>query len=142
MRKNVLLISMILSMFVFGLQIAEPVAATSWKTIDHGTTKFKSYYGDKCTYKWTTYQSGKNYVKMVGYMYSPQTNTGVYIYDYFKKVSKTKLKNYGKDVGHYYNYKTSRTINFGNTYCNTKLTAAQYYWKVFRPYMIKNVGKL
>ncbi len=36
MRKNILLITAILSMFVLGLQMAEPVAAASLKEVDHG----------------------------------------------------------------------------------------------------------
>ena len=143
MRKNILLISMVLSMFVFGLQIAEPVAATSWKTIDHGTFKLTNKYTNvTCIYKWTTYQKGKNYVKVVGYGYNPSTNVGAYLYNYYKKVSKTKLKISSKEVVKYYNLGATRTLNLGSGYAHTKLTAVQCYWKWYRSLMIKEMKTL
>lgn len=141
MRKNTLIIVMILSMFIFSLQMAEPLTAASLKVVDHGSIKFK-VHNNAGTYTWKTYQKGNNYVKVVGYLYSPSTKRGVYIYNYFEKVSKTKLRNHGKDVVKYYDYGTSQTINIGSTYTHTKLTAAQYYWKVYRPFMIKYVKTL
>ena len=41
MRKNTLIIVMILSMFIFGLQMAEPLTAASLNVVDHGSIKFK-----------------------------------------------------------------------------------------------------
>lgn len=143
MRKNILLISMLISMFVFGLQIAEPAAATSWKTIDHGKFKLTNHYTNvTCNYKWTTYQKGKNYVKTVGYGYNPSANIGAYIYKYYKKVSKTKMKVSGKEVIKYYNYGTAQTLNLGSAQGYTKLTAVQCYWKWYRSITINELKNL
>lgn len=143
MRRNVLLISIVLSMFVFGLQIAEPVAATNWKVIDHGTFKLTNKYTNvTCSYKWTTYQKGKNYVKAVGYGYNPSANIGAYLYHYYKKVSKTKLKVSGKEVVKYYNYGKTQTLNLGSAHGYTKLTAVQCYRKWYRSIFINELKNL
>ena len=79
------------------------------------------------TYTWKTYQKGTSFVEMIGYGYSPQTNRGVYSYMYLQKVSKTKLKEYGKDIIKDHNSGTSQTMTFSPEYVYTKLTAAQHY---------------
>ena len=139
MRKNIVLMALMLSMFV-GLQVAEPAAASSLKVVDHGSLKLHN--GNlTATYNWKTYQSGTSYVKTVGHVYCPQTKRSVYTYVYLKKISKTILKSYGKYVivsasGH------SKTIKISPEYGYTKLTAAQCYWRYSRPEMISEVSKL
>jgi len=137
MRKNIVLIAAILSMFVFSLQIAEPVAAAKLKVVDHGSTKFKDPY-DKSTvtYKWKTYQMGTNYVEVVGSYYFPEYNLREYVYVYLKKVSKTKIKMSGKITVK--DSHSSHSQSIGSHYYYTKLTAAQYYWRVVRPEMLSS----
>lgn len=138
MRKNTLLIATILSMFVFGLQLAEPVAASSLKVVDHGSIKFKDSedYNNTLYYKWKTYQKGINYVEIIGYYYSPKHKYGEYIYEHIQKVSKSKVKIYGKLV--FIESGTRDSMNFDTYYAKTKLTAARYYWRVERPEMLKS----
>lgn len=141
MRKNVLLIAAILSMFVFGLQIAEPVAAASYKLVDHGSIKFKDpyYYNTTDTFKWKTYQKGTNYAVMKGYLYNPKTNRCAYTYVYLQKITKKILKMTMKET--YKDYNTGKSINknLGTTYYKTKLTAAQCYWRYARGPFLKGI---
>ncbi len=130
MNKNSLLIVLVMFIFVFGLQIAEPAAAAGLKEIDHGSYNFTSC-NILTNYKWTTYQKGANYVKMVEYYYFPQYKSKEYCYMYFQKVSATKLKVSEKIVTYYDN--THSTKNMKPFYEHTKLTAVKYYWKEFRP---------
>lgn len=138
MRNNVILIAAILFMFVFGLQLAEPAAAANLKVVDHGSIKFKDTedYNNTLYYKWKTYQKGINYVEIIGCYYSPIHKYKEYIYEHIQKVSKSKVKIYGKLV--FIESGTHHSMNFETYYAKTKLTAAQYYWRVERPDMLKN----
>lgn len=141
MNKNILLIAAILSMFVFSVQVAEPAAAASLKVVDHGAIKLKDPVNNSkfITYKWTTYQRGTSYVAMIGYLYSPGTNKGVYTYIYLQKVRKNLIKMYGKQIMKNYNTRTSTTKKLSTTYCYTKLTAAQAYWRVIKPSFLQGL---
>ena len=132
MRKNILLIAAILSMFVFSLQVAEPAAAASWKVVDHGSFKFKDSNNSMDTFKWTTYQKGVNYVELMGYAYYPKPKISLYYYIYLQKVSKTKIKITGKIISKNSNIGFRYSQGLGTHYGYTKLTAAQYYWRIFR----------
>lgn len=134
MRNKSILIAAVLAMFVFSLQIAEPAAAAKLKVIDHGSIKFKDTY-EHCTdtYKWTAYQSGINYVKVVGTYYYPHS-LKEYVYVYLQKISKTKIKMTGKVVAKAPYYSSSK--NLSTQYYYTKLSAVQYYWRVLRPDML------
>ena len=144
MRKNSLMIVLMLSMFVFGLQIAEPAAAASLKVVDHGSIKFKdpNNYNSTDSFKWKTYQKGTSYVVMKGYLYSPTMNRGAYTYVYLNKISKKIIKMTSKAT--YMDYNTSKSFNknLGTSYYYTKLTAAQCYWKYVRgPFLKAITGK-
>lgn len=138
MNKNVLLIALMLSMCFVSLQIAEPAAAASLKVVDHGSMKL-NVNNVTGTYTWKTYQRGTSYVEMIGYAYSPKTKVGVYTYVYIQKVSKTIVKSYGKDVIKYSGH--SQTIKISPQYCYTKLTAAQCYWRYFKPALLSDISK-
>jgi hypothetical protein len=140
MKKNIILMTLIIFMFVFGLQIAEPAAAASLKVVDHGSVKFKDYKNNTCTYTWKTYQSGTSYIKMVGHVYSPKTKRGVYTYVYIQKISKTIVKSYEKNVFTYSGL--SKTTKTSPEYSYSKLTAAQCYWRYFRPAILSELSKL
>ena len=134
MRKNILLISIIFSMFI-GIQIAEPASAASWKTIDHGSIKLNGDTAGIITYKWTTYQKGVNNVEMKFSFDVPKEKFKQYYQINLQKVSKTKLKMIGKTYVAYYTGKHDSTSS-STQYQHTKLTAAQYYWRVIRPSML------
>ena len=136
MKRNIVLVAAIVTMFVFGLQIVEPVAAA--KVVDQGNKKV--YDGDLGWMKiaWTTYQYKKNsktnnnFVKTHVKYYFKQPN-GKYelreIQDItLAKTTKSTIKitiralHPGeKPIGHP-----------GVTYRTTNLTVAQYWWKEFR----------
>lgn len=129
MRKNIVLIVALISfMFVIGLQVAEPVAAASWKVIDHDSTKFKDG-NTTVTYKWTTYKKGNNYVVVKGTYYPDINSYKAHYYMYLKKISKTKIKITEKSF--LTNKKTGKNkiLKQKTYYRRTKLTAVQYYWK-------------
>ena len=134
MNKNVLLMALVMSTFVFGLQIAEPAAAASLKVIDHGSYNFKEK-NNNVTYKWKTYQKGVNYVKIVEYYYFPQYKTNKYWYTYLQKVSATKIKVKEKIFDYYSDDSSTETTKL--YHIPTKLTVAKYYWKKIRPIMTK-----
>ena len=129
MNKNIIFAALISFMFVFSLQIAEPVAAYKLKVVDKGHI---SHPGD-WKYSWKTYQRGTSYVNVHMHVYdykTKQTST----YDLLlKKGSKNKLKWTSTISGKYddvsYKYIITR-------HEHTKLTAARFYWRAVRPEML------
>ena len=120
------LIALISFIFVFNLQISEPVAAAKLKLVDHGSIKSTDSYSGYHKESWFAYQKGINYLKVNNYDYTgaiDKTDKFTYI---FQKISKTNLK---ETI--YINGKKN-----GVRYHHTKLTAARYYWRLFRPGMI------
>lgn len=120
MRKNLALVALISFMFVFSLQIAQPVSAAKLKVVDKGSFTEDYGYG-KCTNTWKTYQKGTYYVKIVATSKSPghTDRMTMYLIKVSKRVLKIKTINNGKWTG--------------TMYLPSKLTAAQYYWKYIRP---------
>ncbi|MBI5679436.1 MAG: hypothetical protein HZC47_00850 [Methanobacterium sp.] len=139
MKKNIVLIAGIVFMFVIGLQLVEPVSAAKLKVVDQGTTTLNDPSGNTITFTWKTYQRGTKYVAVIGYMYSPQTDTGVTMYMYLKKVSKKKVKLYGKMIAKHYGTGASYSKKIPATYEYTELTAAQCYWNEFKPGMMSGM---
>ena len=139
MNKNLVLMALMMSMFVFGLEIAEPAAAASMKVVDHGSVKFKDGYGNPGTFTWKTYQIKTSYVEMVGHAYSPKTKKEAYMYVYIQKISKNIVKISGKDVLKYAGHTKTKFIP--TEYCYSKLTAAQCYWRYLRPYLLSEITK-
>jgi hypothetical protein len=125
MRKNILLITAILSMFVFGLQLAEPAAAASLKQVDHGSYKVNGPNNYYFIYSWKTYQYKTSYIKIKVYVkfkgQKTQTMTTT-----LRKESKYILQ-----IREFYNKKWAVTY-----YIPEKRTAAQYYWRIIRPQMV------
>ena len=127
MNKNIFLMLSVLFMVFVGFQFAEPAAAV--KVADHGTR----YVGPTDHYKvvWKTYQYNNNFLKVVSTIYYKNPNTKKYELNFnsvttLKKITKTTLK-----------YKETRK-QFVNPvdlhYAKTKLTAAQYYWRIYKKY--------
>lgn len=139
MNKNLVLMALVMSMFVFGLEIAEPAAAASMKVVDHGSVKIKDSYGNPGTFTWKTYQIKTSYVEMIGKAYVPKTKKQAYMYVYIQKVSKNLVKISGKDVLKYSGH--TKTKYIPTTYGYSKLTAAQCYWRYFRPSLLSTITK-
>lgn len=114
-------------MVFVGFQFAEPAAAV--KVVDQGTR----YVGPTDHYKiaWKTYQYNNNFLKVVSTIYYKNPNTKKYELNFnsittLQKITKNTLK-----------YKETRK-QFVNPvdlhYTKTKLTAAQYYWRIYKKY--------
>lgn len=99
------------------------------KVVDHGTRYVDSAHHIKLDY--TTYQYNNNFLKMYTTAYYQNPYTKKYELNYnsvitFNKVSKTTLK---------FEETRKQFLNpFDLHYAKTKLTAAQYYWRVFKMY--------
>lgn len=102
---------LLISVFLCGLQIAEPVSAAKMKLISKGQAK--SDHGIKLY--WKTYRIGYNYVKIKGVIKADQT---IYTTLVLKKIGKTNLKVIEK-IG-----KNKYRVH----YTKTKYSAFQYYW--------------
>lgn len=125
MNKNISVICAVLFMVVISFQIAEPVAAV--KVVDH-FVKYQpdSQYGDikKIT---TTYQYNNNYLKIKTEVYKKSGNKYVFWENWWTnltKVSNTKLR--------IDNWPTIDGPSVDTHYITTSLTAAQYYWRIYR----------
>jgi len=125
MKKNIGLLSVILFMLVISLQAVEPVAAA--KLVDHGTIKGTDHDVGYYKYSWVTYQKGTSYVKTSWYLYFGVIKDSSKETFILQKVSKTKLK-----ITKYMD-----GTKLVTEYHYTKLTAAQYYWRVFRPNILR-----
>ncbi|MGB9980483.1 hypothetical protein [Methanobacterium sp.] len=126
MNKNVMFLTVLFMVFV-GFQLAEPAAAVN--VVDHGT-RYGVDTGDHIKIVWKTYQYNNNFLKVYSKCYYKDPDTKKYILNYNSITTIKKIKNTIKTTeirGHYVN-----PVNVH--YAKTKLTAAQYYWRVFRNY--------
>ncbi len=130
-NKNILMLS-VLFMFFVGFQLAEPAAAV--KVADQGTKYAWNGQDGHIKLVWKTYQYNNNFLK-------------TYVAKYLKN-EKTKKYEYGDDEEFIFAKVTKNSVKITNvaellsdfssdpveiTYKKTKLTGAQYYWRVFRP---------
>jgi hypothetical protein len=126
MKKNVFVALIALFVVFAGFQFAEPAAAV--KIVDHGTNY--GYNGQSGWMKvtWKTYQYNNNFLKTYATYYVKEN--GKYIVSFhetytFAKVTKNTIK---------ITDKTDSELGppVVRTYVKTKLTAAQFYWRVYR----------
>jgi hypothetical protein len=129
MNKNIFAVLMTLFVVFVGFQFAEPAAAV--KVVDHGT-KY-GWDGQDDTWAkltWKTYQYNNNFLKIYRTFYTKNSKTKKYVLNSHEsftlaKVTKNSIKiTYRSDAG------IGPVMNI--YYDKTKLTAAQYYWRVFR----------
>lgn len=127
MDKKIIPILTVLFMLFVGFQFAEPAAAV--KVVDHGVSyKWDKTQGMWRQNTWTTYQYNNNFMKTV--VITRWKFDSKYTYGYkntitLAKVSKDTIKIRDvQDIMDPYVY----SLN----YKKTKLTAAQYYWRVYR----------
>ena len=130
MDKKAFMALTVLFMIFVGFQFAEPAAAV--KVVDHGTKYGWSGQDDawvKVT--WKTYQYNNNFLKIYRTFYYYNHKTKKYnprLPDTFTlaKVTKSNVKITDKTNQNELGPDTSVD------YRKTKLTAARYYWRVFR----------
>ena len=127
MNKNIFLMLSVLFMVFVGFQFAEPAAAV--KVVDHGTKYIDSSHHVKVV--WKTYQYNNNFLKVYTNHYYKNPNTKKYELNFnsvttLKKIAKTTLK---------YEETRKQFVNPVDVhYEKTKLTAAQYYWRIYKRY--------
>ena len=131
-NKNVYLMLSVLFMVFVGFQFAEPAAAV--KVVDQGSKYAWNGQDGYIKVTWKTYQYNNDFLKTYVAKYLRDEDTKKYEFGYdeafvFAKVTKTSLKI--TDIADW-------VVDFDQDpvqlrYCKTKLTGAQYYWRVFRP---------
>ena len=135
MNKNIFMMLSVLFMVFVGFQFAEPAAAV--EVVDHGTKYAYNGQDGYIKVTWKTYQYNNDFLKTYVVKYGRNDETKKYELgndeEYtFAKVTKNSLKT--TDVADW-------VVDFDMdpvqiSYCKTKLTAAQYYWRVFRPQVL------
>ena len=122
MDKKIFIALSLLFMVFVGFQFTAPVSAV--KVVDHGTKYgYDNMYG-WMKLKWTTYQYNNNFLKTPVKIYVKQNGKYVYMNTLtftVAKVTKNSVKRInqqGKD----------KYVD----YVKTKLTAARYYWRIYR----------
>jgi len=138
MNKNRVMVLTVLFMVFAGLQFAEPVAAV--KVVDHGTKIVNDHELGWMKIVWKTYQyrykkTGKinnNFVKTYAKYYFKQ-KSGKYKLVETQDITLAKVTKSTIKITINARHPGEKPIGKpGVTYRKTKLTAAQYYWRVFR----------
>lgn len=132
MKKGVPVVFAFILLLFIGLQVAEPV--TACKVVDYRVKYINQdtqYITGQGKYTWTVYQYSNNNLWIRWRVYQKTGTKYVRVaqsWIQLKKISKNtlRIKESAIDVGYVYSYK------------NTKLTAAKYYWRVYRPWAIAN----
>jgi hypothetical protein len=129
MDKKIISILAVLFVAFVGFQFAEPAAAV--KVVDHGTQYGWNGQDDawmKTT--WKTYQYDNNHLKIYKTDYLKDSKTKKYVLFMHQKWVLTKVTKNSVKVGHWL-YGGIGPCK-GVFYDKTKLTAAQYYWRMFK----------
>ncbi|MCK9150544.1 hypothetical protein [Methanobacterium alcaliphilum] len=105
---------LILFVFVFAVQMAEPASAAKWKKFDKGEKFFYSDYDQLISYKWVSYKKGTKYAKVYSWWTNHDSGKKVRINIYFKKMSKKIIR-----------IKTSSNGKTKTQYFRTTWTAAR-----------------
>lgn len=109
-NKKLILVLILCSVFVVGLQIAEPVSSASWKKFDSGYYKIS----DGRLVKYTSYIKGVNQIRMNNYKNSKLIGTT----DFVKTGSKVVVS-----------FKNGKGKSNGKTTIYTKLNLKNFYHK-------------
>ncbi len=136
MNKNMFAVLMALFMVFVGFQLAEPAAAV--KVVDHGT-KYGSSNDEKITWNAYQYQNkGKinnNFIKIYLNYWVKNPKTKKYNIEFHEIDTITKVtKNSVKITTLCYATGGGKFVS----YAKTKLTASQYYWRIFRHGLTKS----
>ncbi len=129
MNKNMFAVLMALFVVFVGFQFAEPAAAA--KVVDHGTTYgWDAQDGAWAKITWKTYQYNNNFLKTYRTFYTKNPKTKKYVLNSHESFTLAKVtKNSIKET-----YRSDAGVGPAKNvfYYKTKLTAAQYYWRVFK----------
>jgi len=132
----------ILLMALVGLSMSGAVSAA--KLVDHGTKYSWDGQNGWTKSTWSTYQyrysNGKinnnfiiSYIKRYAKADNPDVKAGKYVFSFNERISIAKVSANTVKISDWSDSELGPgTILF---YYNTKLTAAQYYWRVYRPYV-------
>ena len=136
MDKKTFMVLSVLSMICASFSFAGPVAAATM--VDHGT---KYAWGDQGGWEkivWKTYQYkykknghyNNNYIKCYAAYYILNTDTNKYEFSYHETFTFAKVTPLTVKITDW----TDSELGPGTTvtYDKTKLTAVQYYWRVYR----------
>ncbi len=126
MKKKIGTLAAMFLICAFCIAIVEPTAAARTKMVDKGSIKGTDPDIGYYKFSWVTYQKGTSYIKIKSYLYMGFINYSIKTTFVIQKLSKTKIK-----LTTYMNGKKIDT-----TYGYTKLTAARFYWREFRPEML------
>ena len=128
MNKNIFAILSVLFMLFAGLQFAEPAAAV--KVVDHGTNYGWNGQDGYTKVTWKTYQYNNNFLKTYATYYVKDTYTKKYLFSYHETYTLAKVTKNSVKITDW----TDSELCPGTTvsYKKTKLTAAQFYWRVYR----------
>ena len=124
MKMKILALCAVLFMACSAMHFVEPAAAV--KMVDHGTKYYVMDHPKDIKVVWNAYQYNKNFMKINTVVYY-KNHKGKYFkaYSYvttIAKVTKSSVKVRSVDSsGYVFKY-----------YKKTSLTAAQYYWRVYR----------
>ncbi|MGB9980484.1 hypothetical protein [Methanobacterium sp.] len=136
MNKNIYLMLSVLFMVFVGFQFAEPAAAV--KVVDHGSKCSWNGQDGWIKINWKTYQYNDNFLKTYTTLYLKNDKNG----KYSKELSESEnyvLAKTAKNTLKVTSIWESLNDDVYVSRLKTKLTAAQYYWRVFRPLMMKGM---
>lgn len=136
-NRNLLLVMLTIFVFVFGIQIADPVSAAF--TPATGTKYITSTHGNHYKYHWRIYKVGKNraVIKATLTTYDPQSSYAgtVSIMHIFDKINKKQIR-----AKYYLNYMLMANQVMKNKYA--KKYSAYTYAKWFNYGQINEYKKL
>ncbi len=130
MDKRIFIAITALFMVFVGFQFAEPVIAV--KVVDHGTKCGKGMDDMDVKINWKTYQYNNNFMKTYDTVYSEYK--GKYYLAWHDVTTIAKVTKSSVKITEW----TDSELCPGTTvkYSKTSLTAARYYWRVYRSVII------
>jgi len=130
-NKNIYLILSVLFMVFIGFQCAQPASAV--KIVDQGTHYFW-LDNSKMKMVWKTYQYNNNFLKTKALIYYKYKNKGKYHLAWHEVITIAKVTKTTVKVRDWTDsdFVPPTTVD----YRKTKLTAAQYYWRIYRSKML------
>lgn len=128
MNKRIFTILTVLFMVLVALQFAAPVAAV--KVVDKGTIYGWSGQNGWMKITWKTYQWNNNFLKCYAKYYVKVPGSKKYVYSWRDTITIAKVTKSSVKITDW----TDSELCPGTsvTYAKTKLTAARYYWRVYR----------
>ena len=126
-KKSIMVLTVLFAVFA-GFQFAEPAAAA--KIVDHGTKYGWNGQDGYTKVTWKTYQYNNNFLKTYATYYVKDAYSKKYLFSYHETYTLAKVTKNSVKITDW----TDSELCPGTTvsYKKTKLTAAQFYWRVYR----------